>query len=214
MEKSVTLSVRVFIKDLPKNTMFGTRQLLHLGKRKTIDNITYILVKTGQIIRLAWGVFIRKGSKLPSRRQIIQFKNSLFGRKTATHGSTAARDFGLPIAHNDSLRRSKKNRFARQKKQFDGQPFCVSGGSTSFRIFKHDDSECKQLIGTCERKLYLGEQQEGYAVRALWQMKKPQFEALDNERIVASLPVSPAQLVQNAAWMPAWISDRLHEIAQ
>ncbi|MBU6451293.1 MAG: hypothetical protein KGS72_05920 [Cyanobacteria bacterium REEB67] len=185
-----------------------------MGKRKTIDNITYSLVKTKQIIRLAWGVFIKKGSKLPSRRLILQFKNSLFGRKTATHGSTVARNLGLPVASRGRDATGKKKRAPIPQKQFDGQPFCVSGGSTSFKIFKHDDGECKQLIGTCERKLYLGEQQEGHAVRALWQMKKARFESLEDERILASLPVPASVLVENAAWMPAWISDRLHALSE
>ena len=210
-KKNTSLVVRIFISEIPLGQMFGTRQMVHLGPRKLIDNINYELVKKGVLRRLAWGVFILTGSKLLTAAEIITFKNDLFGRKIASHGSSAARKLGI------STEKSKTKQSAalhRQKNgQFKIQPVCVSGGTTTFKIFSSkDEGVAREFIGTCNRKMHLGESDAGLQVRAFWEMGKEDFLEFAETKLSSMATLVPQELVKQAAWMPYFISDALHAL--
>jgi hypothetical protein len=90
----VAFAVRNYIRNSVKpGNMFTTRELLGLGNRNTIDQVIYRLIKEGTVIRLAWGVFVRKddfqgsGDILPSATAVANVKAQAFGRSTFIHGA-------------------------------------------------------------------------------------------------------------------------------
>lgn len=73
--------VRRQIRRIPSDIIFTTRQLLNYSTRAIVDKTLSNLVKSGHIVRLARGVFIRDGSNIPSLYQIAYAKARAFGKE-------------------------------------------------------------------------------------------------------------------------------------
>ncbi len=68
--------IRRHIFQLPAGQLFATRHLLAYGSRAAVDQALYRLVRSGVIVRLARGVFVRQeaGAGLPSALQVAAVK--------------------------------------------------------------------------------------------------------------------------------------------
>jgi hypothetical protein len=183
---SSSLSVKLYISDTPFDKIITTREVLHLGTRTAVDQTLYRLVKCAELIRLARGVFVRAGSAIPPALAIVQAKSAAFGRSITTHGLTLAQDFGL-VSRKDSL-----------------PIYCISSGTSAF----HSIYDQTTLAGTCDRKRHLGESIEGRTIRAFWQLGKEVFESFAEDLIGGLTPSERVKIARQAAWMPAWMSDR------
>lgn len=75
--------VRRHVHRIPKDVIFTTRELLNYAKRNTVDKTLSEFVKVGYLIRLARGVFIKQGSKIPSIYKIASAKARAFGKEIA-----------------------------------------------------------------------------------------------------------------------------------
>lgn len=80
-----------FIAKKNKDEIFTTREMLSFGPRGDIDQTTYQLVKSGEIHRLAWGVFVVAGSDLSkfTDERIATAKALAFRREIVEHASDA-----------------------------------------------------------------------------------------------------------------------------
>src|ERR1700691_4404370 len=89
--------IRRHIAGLGEGRAFSTRDLLSYGRRAAVDQALYRMVKNGDIIRLARGVFCKWSlkAKLPSMQQVIETKARAFGRQLFVHGADAAQKLGL-----------------------------------------------------------------------------------------------------------------------
>ena len=179
-------AIRDYISNIPLGQIITTREVLHLGTRCSVDMTLSRMVKAAQLIRVAWGAFIRAGSELPSARAVITAKAAAFGRTIASHGKTLAQEYGL-CPSEDEL-----------------PTFCVSSSSTSFIVI----SDRRNLAGTCDRKRHFGEKPEGRVIRALWKLGKEAFCSLPHKRLQEIQSLEKISLEKEAAWMPAWMSDR------
>lgn len=83
------------IYSLPDGTPFSTRDLLNYGLRNTIDRTMHFLVKAGEIMRLARGVFMKPAEEVPSAEEIAATKARAFGKEIYIPGRDAARKMKL-----------------------------------------------------------------------------------------------------------------------
>jgi len=179
-------AIRDYISNVPLGQIITTREVLHLATRCSVDMTLSRMVKGAQLVRVAWGAFIRAGSELPSALAVIIAKAAAFGRTISSHGKALAQEYGL-CPSEDEL-----------------PTFCISSSSTSFIVI----SNRRNLAGTCDRKRHFGEKPEGRVIRALWRLGKETFGLLPFERLQEIQSLEKIRLAKEAAWMPAWMSDR------
>jgi hypothetical protein len=186
---TVMLAVKQYIAKIPNAQPFATRELLPFGKRGTIDQILYLLVKRGHLERLARGVFCKLARKtqLPTIKEIAECKARTFGKTIVTHGIDAQKVL---------------------KMNADGCPettYAVAGRSGSFvtifgRVHFH---------GTVHTRVQTGDSKAGLAIRALAQIGRDSCDLYDvqtalfefdrNDRIQLKKIFPPK--------MPGWLSD-------
>ena len=63
----VQAAVRRHINCLPERAIFCTRDFLTYGKRNAIDQVLFKMVHKSEIIRLAWGVFVKNVRSIVTR---------------------------------------------------------------------------------------------------------------------------------------------------
>jgi len=183
---SYAAEIRHYVSTIPLNQILSTREVLHLGTRAAVDLTLSRLVRAAALIRLAPGIFLRGGSVMPPAIAIVQAKAAAFGRSIASHGSVLAQRFGLI-----------------DERQFQSI-FCIGGGSSSFSSIY----EQTRFIGTCDRKRYLEESLEGQMIRAFWHLGREVFESIAHELMGLLTATEQARVARQAAWMPAWMSDK------
>jgi hypothetical protein len=180
--------IRHHINAMPAGTPFSTRDLLQYGLRNTVDQFTWFLVKTNQLMRLARGIFLKPPEgkfKLPTATEIAAVKAKAFGKELFTHGRDAAHAMELEEAANTEL------------------TFSVKGGSTSFdtiygRIY---------FRGTISKAIKKGNNPVGLIVRVLKHLDVELTRPLLS-KVTEGLGRSQRNdLKQEVKWMPAWMSD-------
>jgi len=88
--------IRKHIADLSPEALFTTRDLLCYGTRSGVDNAVSSMVKSGEIIRVARGVFASPARKKPvTVFEVATVKAQSFGRKIFTHAANIAAKLGL-----------------------------------------------------------------------------------------------------------------------
>lgn len=187
-----TSYIRRHITRLPRNHIFKTREFLSYGSRTAVDQVLFRMVRSGLIIRLARGVFVREGSKIPELFEIARAKAGAFGKQILRHCNDVAFDLGLTAAGN-------------------AEPtFATSGSSSSFLA----GATRVHLRHIGPRKVHLGESQAGKALRSLWHLGRGLCK---NFHIVSTqakflLRSDRDEFRQSIAWMPTWMT-RLIEVS-
>lgn len=175
--------IRRHVWELPIGQLCATRDFLTYGSRGAVDQALSRLVKSGILIRVARGVFIREGSIMPSAMEVARAKARAFGKEIARHAADLAKELGLTNVVSQVQR------------------FAVNGRSSSFllgaaRIF---------LKGTSMRKMRLANSRAGDAIRALWHLGycDPQHIYLATSDFTREDRNEFRRLV---AWMPTWLA--------
>jgi hypothetical protein len=150
----MSTTARIFqaINRLALGQLLTTRDLLGMGTRAAIDQSVYRLVKSGFIVRVARGVFMRRNSPQPSAWQVACAKAKAFCKEIYQHGADVAKELGFANEGNQS------------------PAFACSGRSTSFRF----GEQVIRLVGMSPRKLHQGDNLSGQVIRALWHLGKAQ----------------------------------------
>src|SRR5262249_39792644 len=119
---------------------FSIREFLACGARAAVDQAFARLVKNGELIRVARGLYIKATSPLPSVLEVALAKAAAFQRTIAMHGSQAA--LLLKISEKLSQNQTVKEHV-----------FATSGRSSSFRF----GNQVIRFVGASARKLQLGD---------------------------------------------------------
>src|SRR5262245_29719176 len=83
---STLAKIRDYIQQLPRDSLFTSRDLVCFGTRPSVDNAVYNLVKAKEIIRVARGMFHRPERRKPvSVLEAAKAKAQSFGREIITH---------------------------------------------------------------------------------------------------------------------------------
>ena len=186
---TVKLSVIQYISNLPNAKPFATRELLRFGKRGTLDQILYLLVKNGDLIRLARGVFCKLPRKtaLPTVQEIAECKAKTFGKIIVVHGIDAMKTLKM------------------QTNGCADTTYAVAGRSGSFstihgRVFFH---------GTVHTRVETGNGKPGLAIRALAQLGKDRCDLYDVQTALIDINSIERRILKKEfpQKMPGWMSD-------
>jgi len=85
---------------LPEGTPISAKQLLHLGSRAAVDQALSRLVKRGELLRVARGIYVLPvhgvfGTRAPSPRKMVEGLSIRLGETIAHQGADAANGLGL-----------------------------------------------------------------------------------------------------------------------
>jgi hypothetical protein len=185
---STLAKVYQLIRKTKLGELFTTRHCLSFGSRGAVDQALYCLVKDGYIVRVARGVFMKKGSPQPTVLAVATIKAKSFGKRIAMHGSDAARALGFPVPANES------------------PVFAVSGRSSSFRFGKI----VIKFQGQSLRKLHGGNTLTGKVIRALWHLGKAAVNSELIGQTYHNWGKCCLQLKEAAGLLPAWMNEQFY----
>jgi Family of unknown function (DUF6088) len=182
--------IKRHINQLEKSTIFSTRAMLNYGTRAAVDQCLYRLVKSGRIIRLAWGLFTREDSNnaSPSHLEIATEKARAFTRKILTDGIDRARAMGLTKVGNKEL------------------VFATDGCSSAFRSGQTQI----HFKAISLRKMSLENSALGQVIRALWHLGKEDCTAAVIAVATSNFTHRQYQELRHSAHlMPDWMTSRV-----
>lgn len=180
--------IRRHICNLEHERPFSTREFLTYGTRKAVDQALWRLVNLGEIIRVARGLFIKRGAPQPSLFEIAEAKATAFGKKIVMHGAVAADELKIAV---------------QSTKQ---QIYATHGRSSSFRV----GHIVIRFIGMSARKLKKGNEPVGLIIRALWHIGKKALNPQIVSQATINLNRSERQLLRKSIYlMPHWMAKYL-----
>ena len=85
---------------LPEGAPLTARGLLHLGNRAAVDQALARLVRRGQLLRMARGLYVRPvqtrfGPRAPTVEKVVEALALTLGETVVRHGAAAANSLGL-----------------------------------------------------------------------------------------------------------------------
>jgi hypothetical protein len=179
--------IRELIANINLDILLSTRQFLAYGKRSAVDQFFYRMVKTGKLIRVARGIFVKQGSRWPTVLAIAAAKAKAFGKQIVQYAGDLSAHFEITAPPAEIV-------------------FAVSGSSSHF----HCSDEVVYLKANASRKMLLDKTAFGQAVRAVWHRGKDSFDQACQSVLYQALQsFDRRQLPQHSALMPAWINDRI-----
>jgi hypothetical protein len=177
--------IEAHILRLEATQVFTTRDVLQYGCRGAVDTCLYRMVKTGFIVRLARGVFVRDPRKQPSIQEIARIKAVSFGRRIFSHATEILKKLGILKAE-----KAVKARYA------------IDGHSSSFMTYRGR----VRFQGIAPRKAKLCEMAVGKRVYALWhQVAASSIERAVNTATRDLNRFQRSELRRSSALMPAWL---------
>lgn len=191
--------IRERIKSLPKGEPFTSASLLGLGTRASVDQTLSRLMRSGELMRVARGVYVRPktsrfvGAVTPKPWSVVSAMVEESGEKIGVHGAEAARMLGLTTQVPTKT------------------IFLTTGRSRSFLMGERR----VELRHVPSRRLILTGRPAGTALSALWYLGKEQVNSSVLATIERELSSKEfAALCESASHMPAWMSDALFHYRQ
>ena len=186
-----TAHIRRQLAKMASTKPFSIREFLAFGGRAAVDQAFNRLVKNGEVIRVARGLYIKGNAPPPSLMEVAVAKAAAFNRTIAMHGSQAA--VRLALREKSSPGQTSKEHV-----------FACSGRTSSFRF----GDQVIRFVGTSARKLLLGDSKPGLAVRSLWHLGKKICTMETVSQAIGSFLRNEREVWnKNAQVMPAWMQD-------
>ncbi|HEY9757243.1 MAG TPA: type IV toxin-antitoxin system AbiEi family antitoxin domain-containing protein [Oculatellaceae cyanobacterium] len=183
--------IRDHIANLNYSAIFTTRDVLKYGKRNAVDQCLHFLVKSGEIRRLARGVFVQDPNINPSIEQIAEIKAAAFGKRIYKYATNVLNQIA---------------RFPQEdpnKGQY-GKTFAINGDSSGFETFRGP----VKYKGIAQRKAKLCESSIGEKVHALWHLGSDEHIEKAVRFVFRNLNrAERANLRSCSSLMPAWLND-------
>lgn len=167
------------------NKLFSVRDFFKYGTRTAVYQEFYRLVKAERIKRVTYGLYMKaNANSVPSLEEVVKTKAAAFKKTIAIHGAQAA--------HALELTRQAPPKHI----------FAVRGSSSSFRF----GGKVIYLRGTCARKMHLGDDLVGLAIRALWHIGHDACDIYAASKAVRSFRRHHRQQLRaNKDLMPHWM---------
>lgn len=196
---TTTHRVKERVAQTPIGEPFSSKELLNLGTRAAVDQSLSRLVKSGEVLRVTRGVYVKPkqnqyvGAVIPETLKVVQAKLVAENECVQVHGAEAARQFELTT-------------------QVPTTPvFCTSGSSRHFRI---GNLQVK-LKRVSPRKMLLAGTPAGTALSALWYIGKGNVSESVIEKIKQKLPAAEFETLSAAKGaMPAWMANAFYRYEQ
>lgn len=98
--KPLAAKILEYAAGLPEGATLRAKELLHLGSRAGVDQALSRLERSGEILRITRGVYMRPvqgryGPRTPSASAIVEAISHATGETIASHGAVAANILGL-----------------------------------------------------------------------------------------------------------------------
>lgn len=195
--------VRRYIYRLPYDRIFSTREVLNCGKRAAIDKCLSRLVKRGEIIRLARGLFKRFDSApLPSAFLVAYHKAMAFGRSASVNPVVVARTLEL---FNGEVRSALGNN-SNNKRQLTQFTYMTTGHSSKFKF----GTRTIYLQGVSHRKMHLSKSIVGLIMMAAWYLGKVHCSKKAVMSATSSFNRDDRNTMrQLRPFLPTWLLDKL-----
>lgn len=195
----VVKCIKEKISQLPIGEPFSSKELVCFGTRAAVDQNLSRLVKTGEVMRVTRGVYVRPkqskhvGAVTPEPMSVAHAKLLTERETVQVHGAEAARQFGFTT-------------------QVPTTPvFCTSGSNRKFRV----GNLRVKLKHVSPRKLALAGTPAGNALSALWYVGKENISESLIEKVKEKLPASEFEKLKAAKpIMPAWMADAFYRYEQ
>lgn len=191
--KTSTL-VQQSIRNRPYGKPFTSTALLKCGSRAAVDQALSRLVRVGEIIRLARGVYVRPeenrfvGKVLPEPFMVLKTIAKKTHETIQVSGAEAARQFGFTT-------------------QISAQPIFLTTGQS--RRFKIGGLEM-HLKHTSKKKIPFPGTKVGLAIVALWYLGKEQVTTQSIEKIKSRLTECEFEkLKASRDKMPLWMANKV-----
>jgi hypothetical protein len=186
-----TAKIRRYVMVLPDGATFTTRDVLTCGKRAAIDQALSRLVKAGDLLRLARGVFAKVSPGVALQftpLQIATLKAGSFAKKICSHPADVAYKLGLiPKGNSETC-------------------FAINGRSSSFK-FGELRIHFKQAS---QRKLILADRPAGLAIKVMSFLGRSACSRQAIHKACYDLGRTDRfELLERASFMPSWLNSLL-----
>ncbi|HEY9755440.1 MAG TPA: hypothetical protein V6C97_09775 [Oculatellaceae cyanobacterium] len=186
-----TAGIRTHLANISATTIFTTRDVLKYGKRGAVDQCLHIMVRSGQIRRLARGVFVQDPNTNPSIEEIAQIKAAAFGKNIY--------QFATDVLHQLGILRQEE-----PTKESDGKIFAINGHTSGFESIRGP----VEYKGIAQRKARLCESRTGAKVYALWHLGEDEHIEKAARFLFRNLNrTERLDLRGCSSFMPAWLND-------
>lgn len=189
---TMAANVRRHVAAAHPSAILTTREMQYCGTRSAVDQELSRLVRTGELIRLTYGVFVRHNHPSPFMppAEIIQTKAAAFGKNIVSDGREALSQLNLAETPKDKL------------------SFSASGCTTELTLLLHGMRV--QLKGVSSRKLQLGDTAPGALLRSLWQCGKKNCSSDLVHRAMQLLNRSEKESIWKLIFLlPAWLKHKV-----
>jgi Family of unknown function (DUF6088) len=187
---SLTKQVLAYVESQPEGTPLAAKGLLHLSNRAAIDQTLSRLARSGEVMRLGRGVYVRTiktkfGTRSPFAEEVIKQFATARGETIVSSGAAAANALGLTTqvpVKTIYLTSGRSRRLALGKQSVELRH------AKSWQLTK-----ASERVGQAARALeWLGPQQ---AARALTTLKS-RLEPAELKELQAMRPLLPEWLAQ------------------
>jgi len=187
---SLTKQVLAYVESQPEGTPLAAKGLLHLSNRAAIDQTLSRLARSGEVMRLGRGVYVRTiktkfGTRSPFAEEVIKQFATARGETIVSNGAAAANALGLTTqvpVKTIYLTSGRSRRLALGKQSVELRH------AKSWQLTK-----VSERVGQAARALeWLGPQQ---AARALTTLKS-RLEPAEMKELQAMRPLLPEWLAQ------------------
>ncbi len=187
---------------LPKDAVFTTRDFLNYGSRAAVDKAVSRLVKSEEIIRVAWGVFIKAGSKMPDVATVAMVKAQSFGRTIVKHSTDILKGLGFSQTLEEGQAALEEDGNGKRGVE-NILKFSTDGKSSSFSFAGWK----VQFISVTPRKMQLSKTKAGQVLLALWELGKDLCSPQVIEQASRTLYRTDKEEVRKSGrLMPAWLA--------
>ena len=189
---SIVASIKNFIKDLPDDRIFTTRDLIHLTtSRSSIDVTMHRMVYMKEIIRLARGVFMKNipAQRMPSVEEVAVVKAKSFGKEIYQHGINAAAEIGL----------IERKYYQRSRYLFYTNGCTSAFNAGQFRV---------RLKAVSKRKANISQSEAGKLLKAIWQLGKEKAGKMRNKTMKLAKSLNKLERLdfrKEIKIMPGWM---------
>jgi len=191
--------IRRRINEVPEGEPFSSAILFGLSTRAAVDQALSRLARTGELERVARGVFVRPktnryvGTVPPSPMSVAEAVAKSTGARIGVHGAEALRRLGLST-------------------QVPTQIVFYTSGPSRRVMLRHMPVILRHVA---LRKLALAGRPAGLALAALWYLGKDGVTADVIAKIAERLPPSELSALRAAKpSMPAWMADAVYRQEQ
>lgn len=198
-QPSCRTEIRRHIAGLPEGAIFSTKDVVQCGRRNTIDQTLWRMVRSKEIERLVRGLFVSSRTRKVeySDYEIAEKKTKGFGNEIVLTGQECAQELGL-IAEQKDTKRAETSEAPRT--------FLTNGCTTRFRRGDH----YIDLRKASSTKTRLADNNAGKAVRALWWRTAANLDIRAIYKAIKQLDSNDYRIVMNqAAVIPSWLRDQL-----